>query len=262
MVMKLLSTLFCLGFAVVSASASDVEQRRAEEVGKTYKVLKTRLNTLYKDVTVTKITDAGMSIVHSEGTARLGYERLTPEQREAFGITRAGEKAVHAQEYQNKAAHEAGIAARHKAWQASQVERQKAFEKQQQFQQVLIAKQAAERKAAYEAIKAQGNTSIVSTLEVPSFPIIHGYDNQILRPTPGYTRSYRNRHYGSNRTTIYTGGYGGYGGTYGTPVRYGYGNSCYGGYPSRYGTYRPSYRGGSWGAINYNGGKWNIGIRW
>ncbi len=259
MVMKLLSALFCLGFAVMSANASvtaDVEERRAAEVGKTYKVFKTRLNAMYQDVTITKITDAGISIMHSEGTARLGYERLTPEQRETFGITRDGEKAVHAQEYQNKAAHEAHVADKQKQWKADKIARQKAYD--EQVAQQAAARVEAERAAALVALEkpeatGTGNTSIVSTVEVPSFPIIRGYDNQVLRPVQGYTRSYRSRHYGTNRTTIYTGGYGG---TYGTPVRYGSG--CY---PS-HGTYRPSYRSGSWGAINYNGGKWNIGIRW
>ena len=273
MVMKLLSTLFCLGLAVMSASANDVEQRRAEEVGKTYKVLKTRLNTMYKDVTVTKITDAGISIVHADGMARLGYERLTPEQREAFGITRDGEKAVHAQEFQNKAAYGAYIAEKQKRWQEEKVARLKAYEDRQKAHQEWLDKREADRLEAERSdallaleqpdapkAKAAANTadtSIVSVLEVPKFPVIRGYDKEVFRPMQGYTRSYRSRHYGSNRTTIYTGGYGG---TYGYPVRYN--NGCYSGYPSRYGTYRPSYRRGTWGAINYNGGKWNVGIRW
>lgn len=259
MVMKLLSALLCLGLAAFPASAShasDVDTRRAEEAGKTYKVFKTRLGWTYRDVTVTKITDAGISIIHSDGTARLGYERLTPEQREAFGVTRDGEKAVHAEEYQNKAAHEAEIVARQKKWQAEQVARQKAYE--ERVAQQAAARMEAERSEALAALEQpQNDTSIVSVLEVPHFPIIRGYDNQVFRPMQGYTRSYRTRHYGSNRTTIYTGGYGG---TYGTPVRYS--NGCYPSYHSRGGSYRPSHHRGSWGAINYNGGKWNIGIRW
>ena len=279
MVMKLLSTLFCLGLAAIPVSASvasDVDARRAAEVGKKHEVFKTRLGWTYRDVTVTKVTDAGISIIHSDGTARLGYERLTPEQRETFGVTRDGEKAVHAQEYQNKAAHEARIVERQKKWQAEQVarqtERQIAYEAQQE-RQTLVAKPVAAPATLAEAVaqpaqpaqptqgtqvaqQAQGTTSIVSTLEVPHFPIIRGTDNQILYPIQHAPRTYR-RSYSRGGNTIY---YGGYGGSYGYPVRYSSG--CYGGYPSRYGSYRPSYSRGTSGAINYRTGNWNIGIRW
>ena len=58
--MKLFCTLFSLGLAAMPLSASDVEQRRAEEIGKTYKVYGANNAQVYRDVTVTKITDAGI----------------------------------------------------------------------------------------------------------------------------------------------------------------------------------------------------------
>lgn len=257
--MNSLSTLslFFLSLAVMPLSASNVEQKRAEEVGKTYKVFGANNAQVYHDVTVTKITDAGITIMHSDGLARLRYDHLSAEQREKFGITREDAEAIYAKEEKARAAYEALVAAKERE---REVARQKAEQERQQAREAMLAKQAAllevdqllaEHSAAehLEAPQAQAqaeatNTaSIVSTVELPHFPIIRGYDKEIFRPMQGYTRSYRSRHYGSGTAyPVY------YGGSYG--------------YPSHCGSYRPSYHRGSWGWINYRRGDWNIGIQW
>lgn len=272
MVMKLLCTLFFLGLAVMPAGAGDagdasaVQQRRAEETGKTYQVFETRLGWTYRDVTVTKITDAGISIIHADGTARLGYERLTPEQRETFGITKEGAEAMYAKEEKAQAAYEAQIAAKQKKWQEEQ---QKAREERQKAHEALVAKQAARLEAEQllaeqsqaERLKAQmaggselaqaqaqavaeDTTSIVSVLEVPTFPIIRGPDGEILRPIPINSGTRRNHYYRSGGYT-YPAGYGGY--------HY---------YPSPRYHCSPGYNRGYWGWLNYRRGDFNIGIRW
>lgn len=253
--MKPFCTLYFLGLAVMPLSASDVEQNRAEEVGKTYKVFGANNAQVYHDVTVTKITDAGISIMHSDGLARLRYDHLSAEQREKFGITREDAEAIYAKEEKARAAYEALVAAKEQEREAA---RQKAEQERQQARQVQLAKQMALKQVdqllaehsetePLEAPQAQAqatnSASIVSIVEVPHFPIIRGYDKEIFRPMQGYTRSYRSRHYGSGTAyPVY------YGGSYG--------------YPSRCGSYGHSYHRGSWGWINYRRGDWNIGIQW
>lgn len=259
--MKLLCTLFSLGLAVmpaVASNASDVAQNRAEEIGKTYRIYGPMNGQVYRDATVTKITDAGVTIRHAEGIARLDFDSLSPKQREKFGITREVAEAIYAKEEQAQAAYEAQVAAKQKEWQA---ERQKAHE-------ALVAKQTAarleaerlraERLKARKAAEPEEKASIVSVLEVPTFPIIRDYDNEILRPIQASSRSYRSRHYSSSYSHPVR--YRSYGGSYGYPVRYGgsYGTHCY---PGR-GAYHHGHHRGSYGWINYRGSKFNVGLRW
>jgi len=250
--MKALRTLILLGTTVLPLCAGDVAQNRAEEIGKTYKVFGANNAQVYRNVTVTNITDAGITIQHADGLARLRYDHLSAEQREKFGITREDAEAIYAEEMKAQAAYEAQVAAIQKERQAAQ---QKAHE-------ALLAKQAAAlleaQRMEAERLKAQPQatqnaTSIVSVLEVPHFPVIRGYNNEILYPIQNSSRPHRRSYSGSNSYTypVYRGG------TYGYPVRYG-GSHCYPG-----GSYcRPSYGGGSWGWINYRGSKVNIGLSW
>lgn len=242
--MKLLCTLLVLGLAAMPAGASDagdIEQRRAEETGRSYKVFKTRLGWTYRDVTVTQITDAGISIIHADGSARLGFDRLTPEQREQFGITEEGAEARVALEEKAQAAYEAHLAAKQKEWR----------EQRQKAQAELLARQTAarleaERLKAQPVTEPQDTTSIVSVLEVPRFPIIKGPGNQILRPIASDSRPAMRT---SSRSSSYHPVY--YGGTYYHP-----------GYPGCGATYRPSQHRGSWGWINYRKGNFTISTRW
>jgi hypothetical protein len=201
---KLCSVLF-FGFAVISASAEDVEKRRAEETGKKYKEYTTLEGRVYKDVTITKITDAGVSITHADGLARLRFEQLTPEQRKDFGITKEGAAAVYTEEMKAQAAYEAKV-------EVQQKEQQKAKDE-------LLAKQTAALLAAEMAVRPQQihSSKIESTLEIPTYPVIRGSGNAVLYGTRRYTPSSTNYNYN---------------GGYAYPAGYGY-------YPSYYPNYSP-----------------------
>jgi hypothetical protein len=199
-VMKKLCGVFFFGFAVISASADDIEKRRAEETGKKYKEYETVSGQVYRDVTITKITDAGISITHADGLARLRFEHLKPEQRKEFGITQEGAEAIYTKEMKEKAAYEAEVAAKQK-------EQQKAHEELLAKETVAILE--AERLAAERAQKQQVATKIESSLEIPGFPNIRGSDNAVLYPTQRYSPSQRAVYYGSGGY-VYPGSYGGY----------------------------------------------------
>lgn len=209
--MKTLCSLLFLGFAVISASADEIEKRRAEETGKKYKEYTTLEGRVYKDVTITAINDAGISITHADGLARLRFEHLTPEQRKDFGITKEGSTAIYTEEMKAQAAYEAKVDAELKA--------------QQKAREELLAKQEtarleAELLAAQRAQKQALATKIESTVEIPGFPVIRGSENAVL---------YGNQRQSSTRTTYY------YDGPY---IHHG-GNGYY--YPSYYSPYSPTY---------------------
>lgn len=255
MVMKWVCALLPLGLAVMPVSASDVEQRRAEETGKNYEVYETSDGQVYRDVTVTNITDAGISIRHAEGSVRLRFERLSTAQRARFGITKQGAEAMYAKEMKARAAYEAQVAAKEQERQAEQQiaeqERQKAEEaKKELLAQQATARLEAERLKAQPVTGPQDTASIVSVLELPGFPVIRGSDNQMLRPIQSTSRPQRSRYHSSSSYTYPA--Y--YGGTYVYPT--------YPSYPGCGGYYRPSDGRVSWGWINYRGSKFNVGIRW
>lgn len=190
----------------MTATADDVETRRAEETGKRYAEYETLAGRVYKDVLITKITDAGISISHADGVARLEFDQLSPEQKKRFGITKEGAAEIYAQEMKRRAAYEAEVAELQKA------------------QRELLAKQTAarieaERLAAEKALqeKKEVATTVVSTVEIPTFPTIKRSETGVIYPSRRYTPS---------RSTYYYGG-----GYYTHPASYGY---YHGHYPSYY----------------------------
>lgn len=196
--MKRLCGMIFLGLVLVSAA--DVETRRAEEVGKTYKEYKAATGRVYQDVTITAINAGGISLTHADGTARLRFEHLTPEQREKFGITQNAAAEIYAAEQKAKAAQEAKLAEQEKA------------------HQEWLAKQVAAKAKSDEwlaenpsGVIRHGKTVIESTLEIPTFPIIKSSQGGVLYGDPRHSPS---------RTTYYHGGY-----VY--PAAYGY-------HPGRY----------------------------
>lgn len=217
--MKKLCGIIFLGFTVIAANANDIGKRRAEETGKKYKEYTTLEGRVYKDVTITEISDAGISITHADGLARLRYEQLTPEQREIFGITKAGAAAVYAEEKKAQEVYEAKV-------RAEMQEEQKA--KDELFAKQTAALQEAERLAAERAQKQAVATKIESTLEIPAYPVIRGSENAVLYPTQRYSPS-RTTHYGSGGYV-----YPGSGGAYYYQPTGGY----Y--YPTYYSPYSPS----------------------
>lgn len=185
--MKKLCGIIFLGFSVITASANDIEKRRAEETGKKYKEYTTLAGRVYKDVTITEINDAGISITHADGLARLRFEHLTPEQRKDFGITKAGAAMVYAEEMKAQTDYEAKV-------QAEAKEQQKAND--ELFAKQTAALLEAERLAAERAQKQALATKIESTVEIPAFPVIRGSENAVLYPTQRYSPS-RTTYYGS-----------------------------------------------------------------
>jgi hypothetical protein len=61
-------------------------KRRAEALGTSFPSLVTRSGRTLVDVTVTSVTDSGITIRHRDGLVRLDFPKLTPAQRDFFGI--------------------------------------------------------------------------------------------------------------------------------------------------------------------------------
>jgi hypothetical protein len=195
-VMKKLCSILLFGFTMISASAEDVAKRRAEETGKKYKEFETVSGQVYRDVTITEITDAGVSITHADGLSRLRFEHLKPEHRKAFGITQDGGAAIYAEEMKAQAAYEAKVEAQ--------------LKEQQKAKDELLAKQMAALLEAEKTVKPQKivTSNIESNVEIPTYPIIRGTDNAVLYGTRRYTPS--NTTYYQNGGYVYPGGYGYY----------------------------------------------------
>ncbi|MES2982841.1 MAG: hypothetical protein V4727_11055 [Verrucomicrobiota bacterium] len=204
--MKTLCSVIIFGFAVISATANDVETRRAEETGKRYAQYETLAGRVYKDVLVTKIDDAGIYINHADGAARLRFEHLSPEQRQHFGITKEGATEIYEQELKAQAAYEAKVAEQQKA-------------KRELLAKETAARIEAERLAAAKAPQVVIAPKIVSTLEIPTLPIVNGTGAGVL---------YGTRRYNPSRSAYY------YGSGYASPGNYGY-------YPGPYHHYSPKH---------------------
>ena len=60
----------------------------------------------FQDVTITHIDDGGVSLRHQHGTARLGFNDLTPEERAFFGLDEKSSLAAQARESRDAIAYE------------------------------------------------------------------------------------------------------------------------------------------------------------
>ena len=83
-----LSVILCSPAAYAEDSSSAIEARRAASIGKVMKDFTSADGRVFKDVRITRIDDGGVSIRHSNGTARLRYGDLSPAQRERYGLDR------------------------------------------------------------------------------------------------------------------------------------------------------------------------------
>lgn len=204
--MKKLCGFILLGLAVISASASEIEKRRAEEIGKKYTEYTTSAGRIYKEVTITEINNGGISITHADGLARLRFEHLTPEQRRDFGITEEASRAIYTDEKKAQAAYEAKVEAERKAQQKAKEE----------FLAKHTSAQLEEEKLMAERAKKQAlTTKIESTTEIPVFPTIRGSENAVLYETRRSSPSRRSyNHYGGY---VYLGNHGYY---YPAPYRH------------------------------------------
>ena len=76
------------------AKASRLEGARGEMVGKDLATLKTTSGRIYDQVKIVAISDSGVQIRHSTGTARLGCSDLTESQWDQFGLDKGLEDAA------------------------------------------------------------------------------------------------------------------------------------------------------------------------
>lgn len=74
-------------------SARDVERSRAKAIGRKLASVNTLDGTVYKDVTLQRIDDIGVSILHADGIARIGFDKLDEKWREEFCFSEEAAKA-------------------------------------------------------------------------------------------------------------------------------------------------------------------------
>lgn len=197
LLMFLFASAVCLGEAAGLLPESlrgmgNLEERRAEAMGKRLNQFVTMAGRVYRDVQITNVSDGGVSLSHADGSARLRFGDLSPEQRRYFGIQDEVSAAVYAREMRERAAYEAKV------------------EESEKARRELAEKEAAERAEAYriaveKAAEARAIAAVARPAEtIPSHPTIKRVDS-------GNRRSSR---------SSYSRYYGGYG--YGYPVRYSY----------------------------------------
>ncbi len=176
-----------------TGQAGDVEERRAEVMGRKLDQFVTMSGRVYRDVQITKISDGGISFSHADGAARLRFNDLSPAQRSYFGIKVEDAAAVYAREMEAREAYEKKVEEREKA--RRELAEKEAAERAEAWQ--LAMEKAAEHRAAVAAAQPAET--------IPSHPTIKRLDS-------GF------RH--SSRSSSYSRYYGGFG--YGYPVRYSY----------------------------------------
>lgn len=201
--------LILLILPALTLNASEIEERRAAEVGKKYDRWVTATGKVYDSVIVSNVSDAGISITHADGLARLRYEQLTNQQREHFGITKEGSAAIYIQEAKSQAAYEAKVSEQEKT-------------KLEFLEKHKIALAKAEQAATQ---RAQQQPIVQSTLEIPVFSNVRRTQSGVLYSTNGHPASRGSTYY--IPSGYYPGGY-----VY--PYNHGY-------YPSPYQSHYPQH---------------------
>lgn len=203
--MKKFCLLLFFGIAAVSTTFADVETRRNDEIGKRYEQYQSSSGRVYRETRITKITDAGVSFIHAEGVARLGFDDLSPEQRTDFGITKEGAARFNAQEMKFT-----------ESYVAKAEEQQKA--KRLIYAKFMAGLLEARRLATWKELKEKNEmvATIESSGEIPSFPSVSHSDG-------GFYETRRHSHYRSRYQNR---------GNYAYPASYGY-------YPRYYRSHYP-----------------------
>jgi hypothetical protein len=91
--------------ALVKLGEDHLRQLKERAIGKQWAELVTADRT-YLDAKVVSVTDAGVTIRHRDGSARLRYKDLTPSQRHEFGLDEASGIAATAEERKQAQAYE------------------------------------------------------------------------------------------------------------------------------------------------------------
>lgn len=91
--------------ALVKLGADRIRQLKERAIGREWAELATAART-YHEVKVISVTDAGVTIRHRDGSARLGYRDLTDSQRREFGLDQGTALAAAEEEMKRAAAYE------------------------------------------------------------------------------------------------------------------------------------------------------------
>lgn len=148
---------------------------RQRALGKSFDLFKPVLGREYRNVSVSAIDDVGVTIRHSEGSARLHYADLDEQQHVMFGLDEETSLAAEAKETENAAAYERCIETRMTA----------AFEKEERAAVIEREALAGQQKHSLPAAQ-QTVVSTYRTLAQPATPVGTGSWN-------GYYSNYRVR---------------------------------------------------------------------
>ena len=168
----------------VDRQLANIEERRAEAMGKRLECFETMAGRVYQDVRITKISDAGISFSHADGAVRLRFADLSPEQRRYFGISREDAATIYARELKARENYERKV------------------EEKENARRELAEKEAAERaeleRLAMEKAeqKQTAAAEIESTETIPLYPTIKRVDS--IRRSSSRHSSYRS-YYGGFR---------------------------------------------------------------
>lgn len=86
-----------------------VQRYRQSVIGKSFAELEAGGGRVYTDASVASISDSGVVIRHRDGSARLAYNDLTPEQRELFALDATDAKLAEERELQALAQYERAL---------------------------------------------------------------------------------------------------------------------------------------------------------
>lgn len=164
-----------------------IQGQRQRAIGTSYDKLVLASGRSFEKVSVSAINDSGVTIRHSDGSARLRFEDLNNEQRRLFGLEEDLAIAAHQKESQGVAAYERWVDTRL----ASNQAKQKA-DAENTLQDEITASRARANLLASQTVSAN-----VSPLSRPSssFSYSSGYRSYRTRPTYYSTGYYNNYDY-------------------------------------------------------------------
>jgi hypothetical protein len=95
-----------LEYQIGGIASEDIRKRRQDAVGSKFETLTLVDGRVFKNVKVSAVEDGGVAIRHDDGAARLGFEDLTPAQRDSFGLDEASAVAARERESREALAYE------------------------------------------------------------------------------------------------------------------------------------------------------------
>ncbi len=90
-------------------ASADIRKRRQDAVGVKFETLTLADGRVLKNVKISAVEDGGVAIRHDDGAARLGFENLTPAQRDSFGLDEVSALAARERESREALAYERQI---------------------------------------------------------------------------------------------------------------------------------------------------------